>query len=463
MRPEPLVRNTIRHKLFVTHFLAVVMVSGSIGTIFYRVAISSLVDNLRTRLEGNAAMLGKVVDASTLDAIRSPADRSRPEYVRLLARLRELAGASRDIAFVYVMRREGERVVFVVDSDASPRQAKPGELYDHDLPSLARGFDEVSADEEILCDQWGCFLSGYAPVVSGGGRYLVGVDMRADEVRNKLAAVRVAGLLSLCVSILAAWGLSALVAPRLSRPILGLAARAREIAAGKLEGRFEVSARDEVGELAGAFNTMSERLSDSDRRTRQALVELSEARDTLEIRVEERTAELAEANAKLQMAASTDDLTGLLNRRAMNLLLAQELSRSRRAGETAVLLLVDCDHFKRINDEFGHDVGDRVLELLARTMQENLRGHDSVARWGGEEFLLMLPRTPLGPAVQVAEKVRAAVAGTPFLAGDRRVPLTVSIGVAPLDHDGSIEASVRRADEALYRAKAEGRDRVVSG
>lgn len=155
MRPEPLVRNTIRHKLFVTHFLAVVMVSGSIGTIFYRVAISSLVDNLRTRLEGNAAMLGKVVDASTLDAIRSPADRSRPEYVRLLARLRELAGASRDIAFVYVMRREGERVVFVVDSDASPRQAKPGELYDHDLPSLARGFDEVSADEEILCDQWG--------------------------------------------------------------------------------------------------------------------------------------------------------------------------------------------------------------------------------------------------------------------------------------------------------------------
>jgi len=252
---------TIRRKLFLSHFVAVVVVSGSIGTLFYRVALGSMLENLQARLMGSAAMVARVLDARKLALIQGPEDVQRPEYAEQLALLRELQASNGDIAYAYVMRRDDDRISFVLDTDPSTEQAKPGKAYEHDMPSLERGFDGQAADDKILCDEWGCFLSGYAPVEGGEGRYLVGIDMRADEVQNKLRAVRLAGIGSLVISLLLAWLGSAVIAPRLTRPISMLAARAREISVGKLEGRVEVSTPDELADLGTAFNTMSERLA----------------------------------------------------------------------------------------------------------------------------------------------------------------------------------------------------------
>ncbi len=163
----------------------------------------------------------------------------------------------------------------------------------------------------------------------------------------------------------------------------------------------------------------------------------------------------------LHLLAMTDELTRLPNRRAFFARAGAELAAARRAGGTLSLLALDVDHFKRINDHHGHDSGDRVLQRVAHAARVALREGDLVGRTGGEEFLALLPRAPMALAAEVAERLRAAVAllDTSDLAPDLRV--TVSVGVAELGAgEAGIECLARRADEALYRAKSAGRNRV---
>jgi len=170
--------------------------------------------------------------------------------------------------------------------------------------------------------------------------------------------------------------------------------------------------------------------------------------------------ELREANAQLRELAIRDPLTGVFNRRHWDSLLSAELDRTRRYGRSVGLILADLDYFKGINDRFGHAVGDRVLTAAAEVLIERVRSHDVVGRFGGEEFVVLLPETGLDEAVSVAERLRAGIAALVFPDLDG-LEARSSFGVAEA-RGGMARADelVAAADAALYRAKRAGRDRV---
>ncbi len=167
----------------------------------------------------------------------------------------------------------------------------------------------------------------------------------------------------------------------------------------------------------------------------------------------------------LQRLSRHDGLTGLLNRRSLEEELTAQVQRSRRNGEPFCLLMLDVDHFKQVNDRFGHDMGDRVLKHLSALLRGHMRDVDRAARFGGEEFVLLLPGLGLAQAELAADRLRSLVAATRLPQGqgvDAPIELSVSIGVA--QWAGAHEEPSRllvRADEAMYRAKREGRDRVA--
>ncbi len=166
-----------------------------------------------------------------------------------------------------------------------------------------------------------------------------------------------------------------------------------------------------------------------------------------------------EAADEMRVLAFSDALTGLANRRWAEEQLDLELARAARYGGEFAVILIDIDHFKRLNDAYGHAAGDAVLAGLAKTLRRSLRATDQVARWGGEEFVVLAPETPLSGAVDVAEALRREVAAATF---DGRPGITISLGVAARRTGDSHESLLARADAALYRAKAAGRDAVAA-
>ena len=289
-------------KLFLSHFVAVILVSGSIGSYFYFHAIGSLMQSLRSRLQNSAALLSQSIDSRELDVIRSPVDVKQEVYQRTLRNLRRLRRANPDIAYLYIMRKDSDdRIRFVVDSDETEKQALPGRDYPDAPDRLVAGFNLPSVDDEPYRDEWGIFLSGYAPLRNGKDRYLVGIDMRADEVDRKLEQLRLTGLVSLLGSLL----LALLFALYLSRGLTGrirtLIERCRQIAVGRFDAKIKMRTFDEFDDLIEAFNSMSEDLDKARGQAEQAIAEIREARGHLEQRVRERTRELETALDKVQV------------------------------------------------------------------------------------------------------------------------------------------------------------------
>lgn len=165
---------------------------------------------------------------------------------------------------------------------------------------------------------------------------------------------------------------------------------------------------------------------------------------------------------RAKLLSETDELTGLYNMRGFVVIANRLFAQAQRYARTASFLMVDSDSLKQVNDSYGHEAGNRLLQHIVKAMQGHLRATDVPARYGGDEFVIMLPDTPARGALEVAERIRGAVESTPFATEAGRVPCTVSIGVASYPQDGrSIEALLARADRALYEAKAAGRNRVA--
>lgn len=170
---------------------------------------------------------------------------------------------------------------------------------------------------------------------------------------------------------------------------------------------------------------------------------------------------LQDANERLQHLATTDSLTGAANRRKFFERLDEEQARRKRSGAALSLLALDVDHFKQVNDTYGHAAGDLALKTLVARIRDIVRGSDLVSRFGGEEFLVLLPGNNLEQAAHVAERIRHALGNAPIVAANEAFSISVSIGVSQMQADDDTHRFVQRADQCLYKAKQQGRNRVV--
>jgi diguanylate cyclase (GGDEF)-like protein len=275
------------------------------------------------------------------------------------------------------------------------------------------------------------------------------LDKALAPVAQAQRAVWLAGGLVAAAAMFLTW----MLAGRFSRPLVAISEAAERIEAGQPEGEIPLSRRtSELERLSGSLDRMTRRLVTRER-------QLAEANNQLEARVAARTAELAAANRQLESMAHQDGLTRLYNRRAADMLLDKELAHHRRNERPLSVLLADIDHFKKINDTFGHATGDDVLRAVAHHLGQVLRLGDVAARFGGEEFLVILPETDGAGAAVVAEKLRASVASMRMHAVGS---VTMSIGCAHVAAGAELRSGLlKRADDALYEAKAQGRNRVV--
>jgi diguanylate cyclase (GGDEF)-like protein len=246
------------------------------------------------------------------------------------------------------------------------------------------------------------------------------------------------------------------VVRRLMSPIQKLSAAVREFAAGVLNARVKSDRRDEIGELGAAFNSMADTLVRSHDDLRKLNAELEE-------RVRQRTTALEDVNKQLLEMASRDSLTGLFNRRHFNDILTQLFAEAARYGTELTCMMIDLDNFKRVNDSLGHQAGDQLLQLTARVIRDSIREADVAVRYGGDEFAVLLPQTSPEDARSSAERILADFG----LQVRKHMPqasiASLSIGLASRRHGEPSVAKdlVNLADEALYLAKASGKNRIT--
>jgi diguanylate cyclase (GGDEF)-like protein len=229
-----------------------------------------------------------------------------------------------------------------------------------------------------------------------------------------------------CLSILIAMKL----ADSFTRPLRRLAQAASEVSRGNYDVQLPLNRQDELGEVAQAFNTMAQHLKEN--------------------------------FAKVSDMANRDGLTGLYNSRFFQEELTRELDRSRRTGRAVSLLIFDADFFKRVNDHYGHPMGDQILQHISHIAHSVLRGYDVLARYGGEEFIAMLTETSGSQAMLLGERLRKIVEQKPYVTEEGDViKVTISVGVASAHAPFDRKELISEADQALYRAKETGRNKVV--
>ena len=361
---------------------------------------------------------------------------------------------ARDPVEVFVLNADGR----VVLGPAGWRDQSPA------LASLGRVRSSASG---FVLETWPDghdYLTGYArtrgrPLFESLG-WVVLVRMDADVAFAPVADLRrqiwlVSGALALAFLIVAF-----VLARQIGRPLQALAGAARRLQARDPDAAFPAErGYREARELTGALRNLVDELTAHER-------ELTALTQQLEQRVRERTVELSEANAQLEVLAMTDGLTGLANRRHFGDQLAREVTRCGEKGKPLALVTMDIDHFKAINDTHGHPAGDAVLRRVAMLREGNVRSGDLLARVGGEEFAVLALEAPMSEAMPLAERLRACIENAgPIAVGRTAVPVTISVGVAVLwGRQGDLlkapERLLAAADDALYRAKRNGRNRV---
>ncbi len=277
-----------------------------------------------------------------------------------------------------------------------------------------------------------------------------------SEIDELISSATQASIAILIISILIILIIAGWMFYMLGVPLNKLIQHIKLITDGNLDiNEFSVGSRnDEIGQLGNAFNTMHNTI-------KRQIGELNAHRDMLEQEVRERTKDLELANQKLDLISKTDELTGLPNRRDMNETIANEVGRVQRTHKPFCFIFIDIDHFKNINDTYGHACGDLILKSVAQTVRTLLRKYDVFARYGGEEFLTLLPETDLEGAAVVAERFRKKIEQMTVRYADFTIKVTITLGVSRYDERLGADRSIQMADKALYRGKESGRNQVI--
>lgn len=316
-------------------------------------------------------------------------------------------------------------------------------------PTVVRDPAAATAHMDVLVPVYG---DDYIPGRANASRKVLGYVRLATDVSRAEAWMQqiAVDLQRLAILMLLLVAPCSLVAMRkVVSPLNELSRTAKELASGVMDARAKVELHNEIGDLARAFNEMAERLAG-------AQFEMLKLNAELEERVQQRTHQLEDL-------ASREPLTGLYNRRYFGETITREFAAAERYDADLTVLMFDLDHFKETNDKFGHRAGDEVLVLVADCMRAELREADVAARFGGDEFILLLPRTSSSAAANVADRIT-----TRFMDTLHRewpdFPTSISIGVASLrvTRARSAEALIHEADLALYAAKTGGRNRTMS-
>ncbi len=277
-----------------------------------------------------------------------------------------------------------------------------------------------------------------------------------SELDAMAAYVRNVSIIMLSIAIFAILLVAFWLLRTLAHPLNRLIEHITQITNGNIDiEQIHVGKRhDEIGQLSKSFNQMHSTIQ-------RQIRELDNHRKMLEQEVFERTQELELANKKLDLISRTDELTQLPNRRDMNETIENEVGRSARTHKPFCFIFIDIDHFKNVNDTYGHAAGDMILKSVSTTVRNLLRKYDVLSRYGGEEFLTLLPETDLEGAAVVAERFRKQIENTTIRYAEFDIKVTITLGVSLYDPKLGADKSIQQADKALYEGKESGRNKVV--
>lgn len=382
-------------------------------------------------------VLGTGVDLT--DFMRSVVSTSQPGTTNMLLDATGAIQAHPDVSVIDFasiakrQRQESQSTIFNLLDDEQGRTALQRTLND-----LAEGRGDTRSLPVTIAGHTHIAGVAYIPEI----KWFLVTLTQPDAAQNQHFVTAVAIILVVALGLtllLAAIVFDRIVLMRLE--VLDVAAR--DIAAGRYDVRLPATERDELGRLGDTFAHMAGQIAENTSRLEE---------------------QIAERTSTLERLAYADPLTGLLNRRGMIDRITIEQNRLARQGGHLGVLILDLDHFKEVNDRHGHEFGDRVLVAVAGALREAVRSYDLCARWGGEEFLVVVPGAQSEDDITaVAEKLRAALASRTLTSPAGSVTMTASIGGCFADARASIDAMLRSADHALYEAKGAGRDRVGMG
>lgn len=334
---------------------------------------------------------------------------------------------------------------------------KPELEFSQEVDELGYNLVTTPTDEQYIAWQSNQLVTGRGIRVGNQTIGAIAIGFSTQRHDQKVKDLTLQGL-ALALIVIFLGGLFTFgTARKITSPLSELANVANEMKAGNLSIRAnQPKVDDEIGQLSTAFNQMAASIQ-------QRQLELREFADGLERTVNERTAELQEQAKILEEMAITDPLTQAYNRRQFFKLAKIEMERAQNTGVQLSVIVIDADHYKRVNDTFGHQIGDLVLIKLVEICHGAIRKTDVFARYGGEEFVILMPETDSETARLIAERIRERVENTRLPVNGQVVQITISLGISTFNNiqELSFDSLLTQADRALYKSKRTGRNRVT--